>query len=107
MSSAKTYSPKDKENAMRAIMHLTNENKNRKILCCKVILYALVEASNIDDDEMFETRDSAIVAIERLATEVSNRQYMARHDNLLIATTKATERESKAELAGEKTHNHA
>merc|ERR1711957_120664 len=69
MSSAKIYSAKDKENAMRAIMHLTNENKNRKILCSKVILNALVEASSIDDDEMSETRDSAIVAIERLATE--------------------------------------
>jgi len=102
MSSAKIYSAKDKENAMRAIMHLTNETKNRKILCNKVILNALVTASNIEDTDMVETRDSAIVAIERLATELSNRQYMARHDDLLIAIAKATERESKSELAGEK-----
>lgn len=103
MSSAKTYSQKDKENAMRAIMHLTNENKNRKILCSKVILNALVQASNIEDADMSETRDSAIVALERLATEVSNRQYMARHDNLLITIAKATERESKSALGGEQT----
>jgi len=102
MSSANTYSPKDKENAMKAIMHLANESKNRKILCSKVILNALVEASNINDEDMSETRDSAIIAIERLATEVSNRQYMARHDNLLVSIARATERESKSELAGEK-----
>jgi len=102
MSSAKIYSLRDKENAMRAIMHLTNEAKNRKILCSKVILNALVEASNIDDTDMSETRDSAIMALERLAIEVSNRQYMARHDNLLISVSRATERESKSELAGEK-----
>lgn len=102
MSTSKGYSSKDKENAMRCIMHLTNETENRKIVCNKVILNALVEASNLENAASKEIRDSAIVAIERLATEVSNRQYMARHDGLLVAIAKATERESKAELAGEK-----
>lgn len=102
MSTSKGYSAKDKENAMRAIMHLTNETENRKIMCNKVILKALVEASNMDGLGTKDVRDSAIVAIERLATEVSNRQYLARHDGLLVAIAKATERESKSELAGEK-----
>lgn len=102
MSTSKGYSSKDKDNAMRAIMHLTNEHENRKLMCNKVILKALVVASNLQGKENIETRDSAIVAIERLATEVSNRQYMARHDGLLVSIAQATERESKSELAGEK-----
>ncbi len=102
MSTSKGYSAKDKENAMRAIMHLTNETENRKIMCNKVILKALVEASSMESPGSKEIRDSAIVAIERLATEVSNRQYLARHEGLLVAIAKATERESKSELAGEK-----
>jgi len=102
MSTGKAYSAKDKENAMRAIMHLTNETENRKIMCNKVILNALVVAANLDNVGSKEIRDSGIVAIERLATEVTNRQYMARHDGLLVAIAKATERESKSELAGER-----
>ena len=102
MSTSKEYSNKDKDNAMRAIMHLTNEHENRKLMCNKVILKALVEASKLQGKENIETRDSAIVAIERLATEVTNRQYMARHNGLLVAIAQATERESKSELAGEK-----
>ncbi len=101
MSTAKSYTSKEKDNAMRAIMHLTNETENRKIMCNKVILKALVFASNLDNPSNKDTRDSAVVAIERLATEVSNRQYMARHEGLLVAIAKATERESKSELAGE------
>mmetsp|Transcript_26378 Transcript_26378/g.40325 ORF Transcript_26378/g.40325 Transcript_26378/m.40325 type:complete len:726 (+) Transcript_26378:421-2598(+) len=102
MSTAKMYTPKEKDNAMRAIMHLTNDSGNRKIMCNKVILKALVEASNVDTASNKDTRDSAVVAIERLATEISNRQYMARHEGLLVVIAKATERESKADLAGEK-----
>ena len=102
MSMSENYTSRDKDNATRAIMHLTNESENRKIMCNKVILKALLEASCTEGSENTETRDSAIVAIERLATEVSNRQYMARHDGLLVAIAKATERESKSELAGEK-----
>jgi hypothetical protein len=102
MSISKGYTAKDRDNATRAIMHLTNESENRKTMCNKVVLKALLEASHLDGADNTETRDSAIVAIERLATEVSNRQYMARHDGMLVAIAKATERESKSELAGEK-----
>lgn len=102
MSTSPSYSSKDRDNATRAIMHLTNEGENRKIMCNKVVLRALLEASNLEGSEHIETRDSALVAIERLATEVSNRQYMARHEGLLVAVAKATERESRSELAGEK-----
>lgn len=102
MSISESYTSKDRDNATRAIMHLTNETQNRKIMCNKVVLKALLEASCLEGEENTETRDSAIVAIERLATEVSNRQYMARHEGLLVAIAKATERESRSELAGEK-----
>ena len=102
MSVSKGYSAKDKENSMRAIMHLTNETENRKIMCNKVILNALVEASNLESPGSKEIRDSAVIAIERLATEVTNRRYLARHDGMLVAIAKATEREAKSELAGEK-----
>jgi len=91
---------KDKDNAMRAIMHLTNENSNRKVMCNKTILEALVVGASSDEPEMDEIRDSAIRAIERLATEFSNRPYMARHHGLLVAVAKATEREAKLEESG-------
>jgi hypothetical protein len=96
---------KDRDNAMRAIMHLTNESKNRKTMCTKPILTALVEGANISDDDILnnkqleEIRDSAIRAIERLATETSIRSIMARHDGLLVAIAKATEREAKLEVS--------
>lgn len=90
---------KDRDNAMRAIMHLTNENSNRKVMCNKTILDALVIGALMEDGEL-EIRESAIRAIERLATEFSNRAYMARHDGLLVAVAKATEREAKLQDAG-------
>lgn len=102
MSTSEDTTHKDKDNAMRAIMHLTNESQNRQLMCNNIILRALVEASHLEGVNNIETRDSAVVAIERLATEVANRQFMARHDGLLVAVANATERESKAELAGEK-----
>ncbi|KAL3907510.1 MAG: hypothetical protein SGARI_003505, partial [Bacillariaceae sp.] len=96
---------KDRDNAMRAIMHLANESKNRKIMCTKRILYAVVQGASIPDDDIAtnkaleEIRDSAIRAIERLATEFSNRSTMARHDGLLVAIAQATEREAKLEVS--------
>lgn len=95
---------KDKDNAMRAIMHLTNENNNRKLMCNKSILEALVKGVSIrgKDAETDEIRESAIRSIERLATEFSNRPYMARHEGLLVAVAQATEREAKLEETGAK-----
>jgi hypothetical protein len=93
---------KDKDNAMRAIMHLTNENNNRKLMCNKSILEALVKGASATGKETEEMRDSAIRAIERLATESSNRPYMARHPGLLIAVAQATEHEAKIEEREEK-----
>ena len=87
---------------MRAIMHLTNESSNRKAMCNKTILDALVKGASLKEANMEEIRDSAVRAIERLATEFSNRPYMARHDGLLVAIAKATEREAKLEEAGTK-----
>ncbi len=68
-------------------------------MCNKTILDALVIGASMDDGEL-EIRESAIRAIERLATEFSNRAYMARHDGLLVAVAKATEREAKLQDAG-------
>jgi hypothetical protein len=96
---------KDRDNAMRAIMHLANESKNCKIMCNEKILDALVQGASISDadirrtTQLEEIRDSAIRAIERLATEFSNRATMARHDGLLVAIAQATEREAKLEAA--------
>ena len=97
---------KDRDNAMRAIMHLTNESNNRKAMCNKTVLDALVKGASLKEAEMEDIRDSAVRAIERLATEFSNRPYMARHDGLLVAVAKATEREAKLEEAGTKS-DHA
>lgn len=89
---------KDRDNAMRAIMHLTNEPNNLKIMCCKRILNALVVGVSEGEDEI---ASSAITAMERLATEYYNRGHMARHEGLLTAVAKATEREAKVEVLGE------
>ena len=108
---------KDRDNATRALMHLANENTNRKIMCNDKVLEALVQGAacgygsaprrtsvnRADTDEtdrehlMTEIQDSAIRAIARLATEHSNRQAMAKHEGLLTAIAKATEQESKQE----------
>jgi hypothetical protein len=93
---------KDKDNAMRAIMHLTNEGNNRKAMCNKTLLDALVKGASLEEPKLVEIRDSAVRAIERLATEFSNRASMASHPGLLVAVAKATEREAKLEEAGAK-----
>lgn len=87
----------DRDNAMRAIMHLSNEPHNCKVMCCKRILNALVVG--VDRGEK-DIAASAITAMERLATEFSNRAHMARHEGLLAAVAKATEREAKLEAGG-------
>lgn len=89
---------KDRDNAMRSIMHLTNEPSNCKVMCCKKVLNALVFGVTQDGQE--DISSSAITAMERLATEVSNRPHMARHEGLLVAVAKATEREAKLEMTG-------
>ena len=91
---------KDKDNAMRAIMHLTNENANRKLMCNKSVLDALVKGAAAVGKDGQEMRESAMKAMERLATDTSNRPYMARHEGLLVAVAQATEREAKLEESG-------
>lgn len=92
----------DRDHAMRAIMHLTNDNQNCKIMCQTFILNALVVGASMDV-KANEITESAIIALERLATEVSNREIMARHDGLLTAVAKATEREAKPIASGKET----
>jgi len=97
---------KDRDNATRALMHLTNESKNRAMMCTPTVLNALIRGASVTDEEIQEhaqqkqlqdVRDSAIRAIERLATEFSNRHKMAHHDGLIVAVAHATEREAKLE----------
>ena len=98
ISSSEDSGLSDKDDAMRAIMHLTNEHMNRKLMANKTILDALVKGAmlNSEHPQSEIIRDSALTAIERLATEVSNRGIMARHDGLLVAVAMATEREAQA-----------
>ncbi len=107
---------KDRDNATRALMHLTNESKNRSIMCTPTVLNALVRGASITDDEILrhpkqrqlqDVRDSAIRAIERLATEFSNRHTMAHHDGLIVAIARATEREAKLEQAASSSSSSA
>ena len=91
--------PKDCDNAMRALMHLTNEDDNHKVMCQKTVLDALVVGATFDADDG-EIQESAIVAMERLATDYSNRPIMARHNGLLTAVAKATEHETQLEDSG-------
>ena len=98
--------PKERDNAVRTLMHLTNENSNRRHMCRSVVLNALVKGAGLTGYENDEARDSAVIAIERLATEHSNRKAMARHDGLLVVIALATEREAKEELMGKKKTGH-
>jgi len=59
-----------------------------------------LDVSGDDQHFLTEIQDSAIRAIARLATEVSNRQVMAKHKGLITAIAKATERESKLQVQG-------
>ena len=90
---------KDREDAIRAILHLASENSNRKVMAKKVILDSLVYAARfkIEIPEHQVMRESAITAIERLATEANNRKVMANHDGLLVVVAMAVERELKLE----------
>lgn len=97
---------KDRDNATRALMHLTNESKNRSIMCTPSVLNALVRGAFVTDEEiqreeqqkqLQDVRDSAIRGIERLATEFSNRHKMAHHNGMIVAIARATEREAKLE----------
>ena len=95
----------DKDNAMRAVMHLCNEVKNHKVLCTKPILDALVMGANYLNPDLEEARDSAVRALERLATESSNRGFMARKEGLLTAVAMAVEREAELEESGKESEH--
>lgn len=106
----------DRDNAIRTLMHLANDDSNRSILCHNAnVLAAMVAvagrensshqqeipeadaATNDRFDSDDEARDSAIRALERLATYNSNRVIMARHPGLIVAVAKAVEREAQWE----------
>jgi len=101
ISSSRGYSNKDRANAIGAIMYLTNESENKTIMCNKIILNALVDALNLEGEDNTETRESAIIGMERLATEVSNRQHMVQHNGVLVAIATMVEKESKLNFQGQ------
>ena len=117
---------KDCDNATRALMHLTNESRNHISMCTSAVLDALVKGASVTDDEIAnyqrrygsvgtiadgsgdkhsnnsrlvlkDVRDCALRALERLATEFTNRYKMAHHPGLLVTVAQATEREAKLE----------
>ncbi|KAL7427886.1 hypothetical protein ACHAXH_001685 [Discostella pseudostelligera] len=89
---------KDCENATKAIAHLPNEPRNHRIICNQNILAALVHGASLDGQAGMVTRDAAILTMERIATEHSNRPMMARYPGVLVSIAKATEREMREEL---------
>ena len=92
---------KGRENAMKSIMHLTSVQANRKIMATKAILDATIQCANLKGVENESTRDAAMVTLERLGTEITNRKAMACHEGLITVVAMATERESKAERKGD------
>ncbi|KAL7520860.1 hypothetical protein ACHAWX_005560 [Stephanocyclus meneghinianus] len=90
---------KDCENATKAIAHLANEPNNHKLICNKHVLAALVHGASLPPSHAI-TRDAAILAMERMAMEHSNRPMMARYPGMLVTIAKATEREMKEEASG-------
>lgn len=82
-----------RNHAVRALMHLANESSNHPLLGhVPSILHALVKAGGADDDE--DSRDCALVALERLALTASIRPHLARHEGLLTMVARAVEREA-------------
>lgn len=90
----------DRDHAIRALMHLVNDDDNRALLCQPTILAAAVAVATVADPALDEARDSAVRALERLATEATNRPQMARHPGLLAAVAQAVEREAQWEMDG-------
>jgi hypothetical protein len=111
-----TMANADRDNAIRALMHLVNDDTNRSVLCQnEKILNAIVhvaasaryepESNNLQRQSSdhrsssceSEAHVSAIRALERLATLSSNRSIMAQHPGLLVAVAKAVEWEAIVE----------
>ena len=105
------YGP-HKHHAVRALMHMANDNSNHEILGLQnpAVLDALVHAAagkvakalrhplsptstevHPDDD----ARDCAIVALERLAVSAHLRPHLAVHPRLLTVVAQAVEREAQ------------
>lgn len=91
---------KDCENATKAIAHLANDPLNHKVICNKHVLAALVHGASLSSPSGAVTRDAAILAMERMAMDHSNRPMMARYPGMLVSIAKATEREMNEELNG-------
>ncbi|KAL7545490.1 hypothetical protein ACHAWF_008849, partial [Thalassiosira exigua] len=91
---------KDCENATKAIAHLANEPSNHRAICNKHVLAALVHGASLAGPEGTVTRDAAILAMERMAMEHTNRPMMARYPGMLVSIAKATEREMHEEMNG-------
>ena len=91
---------KDCENAIKAIAHLANDPHNHKLICNKQILAALVHGASLDGHSGMVTRDAAILAMERMAMDHSNRPMMAHYPGMLVSIAQATEREMNEELNG-------
>ena len=96
---SKISAESDRDNAMRTIMHLLNDETNRTYMCNKNVLRALVRGANFEEEVLAEARESAIISMERMATVPSNRSFMARYPGLLATVAKAVEREVKLEDA--------
>ncbi|GAX09527.1 hypothetical protein FisN_16Lh220 [Fistulifera solaris] len=97
-----TVAKSDRDNAVRTIMHLVNEDKNRRQMCTSAILDALTTCARFQEKDLVGARDSAIRAMERLAIEPANRPFMARHPGLLTIVASAVEREAEREHVGER-----
>lgn len=102
MCISQTVSKSDRDSAVRAIMHLVNEDNNRAPMCTSAILDALTVCAGLKENDFVDARDSAIRAMERLATEPTNRRFMARHPGLLAVVASAVEREAEREDAGKR-----
>lgn len=96
---SKISAESDRDNAMRTLMHLLNDENNRTYMCTKNVLKALVRGANFEEEVLSEARESAIISMERMATVPSNRSFMARYPGLLECVAKAVEREVKLEDA--------
>lgn len=96
----KSAAYKDCENATKAIAHLANDLFNQRSICKNVILAALVHGASLEGPTGMVTRDAAILVMERMAMEHSNRPMMARYPGMLVSIALAVEREMNEENNG-------
>lgn len=97
IGSRQDTSLKARENVAKALMYLTNSDRNRYIMTSPNVLDTLIYlASNFS----YEVSQPAVTSIARLASEPKNRKGLSSHKGLITALAAAVEIEAELKRNG-------